>query len=293
MKKILFILNPVAGKGKAPLLKSLIEQHSHTPGFEFEIVMTKYAGHGSELAREAAAGNYYAVVAAGGDGTVNEIARVLNRTNTALGILPMGSGNGFARFLGYSMKPEKVMLQILGADTMLMDTITINDHLSVNVSGFGFDGYVAWQYNHSGKRGLKTYTRMAVQAYQAYAAANFSFRSPEISQHQKAHMLVIANASQFGNQATIAPRAKINDGLIDVVFVHKPPVYAIPVLFYRLFTGRLRDTTYIKTIQCAEFEAIADRPLHIHIDGESLEPASKISVKLASSSLLILRLHRQ
>lgn len=293
MKKIRFILNPVAGKGKAPLLKSLIERHSSSPGFEFEIIMTEYAGHGSVLAAEAAASHYNAVVAAGGDGTVNEIARVLAGSQTALGIIPMGSGNGFARHLGYSMNPEKVIRQILRAGTMQIDTLLINNSLSVNVSGFGFDGYVAWLYNQSGKRGLKTYTQMALQAYAGYQAANFSFKSPGVSFTQRAHMLVIANASQFGNKATIAPRAKLDDGLMDVVFVHKPPVLSIPSLFIRLFSGKLKDTSYIKTIQCAEFEAFADRPLHIHIDGESIEPVASVSVRIKPRNLLILEVSGQ
>jgi YegS/Rv2252/BmrU family lipid kinase len=293
MKKIRFILNPVAGKGKAPLLKSLIERHDSNPDFEFEIILTKFAGHGSVLAAEAAAQHYYAVVAAGGDGTVNEIARVLAGTPTALGIIPMGSGNGFSRHLGYSMDPETVIRQILAAGTTEIDTLLINNMLSVNVSGFGFDGYVAWLYNQSGKRGLKTYTQMAMKAYAGYQPAVIRFNSPGGIFLQKAHMLVIANASQFGNKATIAPRAKLDDGLMDVVFVHKPPVLSIPSLFLRLFSGNLRDTSYIKTVQCTEFQAVADRPLHIHIDGESVEPVDTISVKLIPRNLRILRVSRQ
>src|SRR6186997_792267 len=112
MKIYRFILNPVAGHGKAPELKALVTNFSNVSGIQFETVFTEYAGHATILAAEAVADNCYAVIAVGGDGTVNEIARSLVNTNTALGILPTGSGNGLARHLGYSMQPVKVLEQL-------------------------------------------------------------------------------------------------------------------------------------------------------------------------------------
>jgi YegS/Rv2252/BmrU family lipid kinase len=289
MKVYRFILNPKAGNGKAPLLEKMIREYRLSSEKHFEIKFTEYTGHAAILAAEAVKENCYAVIAVGGDGTVNEVAGALVNTNTLLGILPMGSGNGLARHLGYTMNPAKAIAQIINAGAGQMDTLQINDRLSVNVSGMGFDGYVAWLFNTSGKRGLSTYTAVALKAYNAYKSATFEFRSEEHSLTREAHMLVIANASQFGNKAIIAPGASVDDGFMECVFVHKPPFYRLPGLFLRLFSGKIKDTDYLQTIKCRSFTVTTSRPLHVHLDGESIEPVSEVRVEILPRSLKILK----
>jgi diacylglycerol kinase (ATP) len=289
MKVFRFILNPKAGNGKAPLLQQLINEFRLPADTRFEIRLTEYSGHASVLAAEAIKENCYAVIAVGGDGTVNEVAGVLVNSDTLLGILPMGSGNGLARHLGYKMNPATALSQIINAGSDAIDTLSINNRLSVNVSGLGFDGYVAWLFNTSGKRGLSTYTAVALKAYNSYKAATFEFKSSDSTFTKVAHMLVIANASQFGNKAIIAPGAKVNDGLIDCVFVHKPPFYRLPEFFMRLFSGRIKDTGFLQTVTCNAFTVKTSRPLHLHIDGESVEPVSELHVQINPRSLKILK----
>jgi diacylglycerol kinase (ATP) len=173
MKKLRILINPIAGHGFAPRIASLVDQSSLLKNYEVDTQTTEYAGHAAELARAAVNEGYDCVVAAGGDGTVNEIAAQLVHTSTALAIIPAGSGNGLARHLGFSLKYPLTLEQIAAAERSSIDTLSINNRFAVNVSGFGFDGLVAWRFNHEGKRGLSNYTKIALQEYFKYPIIRF------------------------------------------------------------------------------------------------------------------------
>lgn len=285
MKKLRVLINPIAGHGLAPKIVKLIDQSSIIKTYEIDTQTTEYAGHASELAREAVLLGYDGVIAVGGDGTVNEIASQLVHTSTALGIVPSGSGNGLAKHLQYSTKFTRVLEQIATAKVKKIDTLLINGHFSLNVSGMGFDGFVAWRFNHEGKRGLSSYTRIALGEFFHYPLIRFRLFLNDRNITTDGHMLVIANASQFGNAAIIAPAAELDDGLMNIVTVKKPPFYLIPSLLYRLFTGNLKENKYLKSYTCNSLQAVTDRPVHLHIDGEAYEPVSKIDVKVVPMSL--------
>lgn len=289
MKKLRILINPIAGHGFAPRIASLVDQSSLLKHYEVDTQTTEYAGHAAELARDAVKEGYDCVVAAGGDGTVNEIAAQLVNTSTALAIIPAGSGNGLARHLGFSLKYPHTLEQIATAQRSSIDTLTINNRFAVNVSGFGFDGLVAWRFNHEGKRGLSNYTRIALQEYFKYPIIRFQLNIDGEQLEKEAHMLVIANASQFGNAAVIAPKAELNDGLMDLVIVKRPPALQLPSMFFKLFNGTLRDNQYVKTIKCSAFTATSNRAIHLHIDGEAVEPLHSIKVTVHSSSLNVLK----
>jgi YegS/Rv2252/BmrU family lipid kinase len=288
MKKLRLLINPIAGHGFAPKIAGMVDRSTLGNHYEVDVQTTEYPGHAAELTAEAVQEGYAAVVAAGGDGTVNEVARKLVFTNTALGIIPAGSGNGLARHLGYSLKYPKTLEQLSTAIPSKIDSLLINNSFAVNVSGFGFDGLVAWRFNHEGKRGLSSYTKIALSEYFRYPDIKFRIQADGKSFEKEAHMLVIANASQFGNAAVIAPGAKLNDGKVDLVIVHRPPAWELPGMFYRLFSGKLRDNEYIKTIPCSSFSAISNRPIHLHIDGEAHREISEIQVSVQPDSLNIL-----
>lgn len=285
MKKLLVLINPIAGHGLASGISKIIENSPLKNMYETEVVTTDYAGHAIELSRAAAEKKYAGVIAVGGDGTVNEVASALVHTSTALGIIPAGSGNGLARHLNYSLKFEKCIAQIAEASIQKIDTLSINNCFAVNVSGLGFDGYVAWRFNNEGKRGLSNYTKIAIMEYFKYPIIHFKLNMDGNEISTSAHMLVIANASQFGNAAIIAPSADLHDGLLDLVIVEKPPFLKIPALFYRLFSGTLKESSYLSAYRCSSFSAVADRPVHLHIDGESHEPVNAIDVRVIPASL--------
>lgn len=288
MKKLRLILNPIAGHGFAPRLAKLVDKSPLVQVYDVDICTTGHAGHGRELSEDAVRSGYDVVVAAGGDGTINEVAAPLKGTLTRLGIIPSGSGNGLARHIGMSSQPEIALKQLATALPKAIDTLEINGRFAINVSGLGLDGYVAWLFNKGKRRGVMNYTRIALSEYFRYkgAALNIEVNGQFINQH--AHMLVIANASQFGNAAKIAPRANLSDGKMELVLVTKPPLFQMVATFYRLFKGNLRDNQYIQTIPCSSFTATCQPALHLHIDGEGIDPVNILVTKLNPSSLNIL-----
>lgn len=288
MKSLLLILNPIAGKGAAQKVESWIDNSGIKNYYQVKIEYSKYGGHAAEIAAKAVEEKVDVVVAAGGDGTVNEVASRLVNSNTALGIIPIGSGNGLARHLGFSLDIKKCLAQIVTSHSEKIDSLLINNRFGINVSGFGFDGFVAYKFNKEGKRGLSNYTKIALKEYAKYPPIHFSFEGLPVPKFSKAHMLVIANASQFGNAAIIAPTAELTDGLMDVILVRKPSPLQLPSMFYRLFTGKLRDADYLQTFKCKQFSATSDREIHLHIDGEACEPIREIEVILQPKSLLVL-----
>lgn len=288
MKSMLIILNPIAGKGIAKKVEQLLDESGMNEHFNVQIQYTKHGGHAAEIAAKAVQEKIDVVVAAGGDGTVNEVASQLVHSTTALGIIPIGSGNGLARHLGYSMQIKKCLQQIAESKTEKIDTLLINNRFGVNVSGFGFDGFVAWKFNKEGKRGLSNYTKIALREYAKYSPIHFELEGLPKPHFSNAHMLVIANASQFGNAAIIAPTAQLADGLMDVVLVRKPSPLQLPRMFYRLFTGKLKDADYLQSFKCKQFTATSDREIHLHIDGEACEPIKKINVVLQPKSLFVI-----
>jgi diacylglycerol kinase (ATP) len=289
LKKLHLLINPIAGHGLAPKIEGMISSSNLSKKYEITVLHTQYAGHAKVLAQEAVANHIDVVVAVGGDGTVNEVGSALVNTNTTLGIIPAGSGNGLANHIGMKNNPKLALDQLASGSFQKIDSLQINGRFAVNVSGFGFDGYVAWLFNNSGKRGLSNYTKIGMQEYFKYPIANFKINHEGKSFDTEAHMIVIANASQFGNAAVISPLADITDGKLEMIAVTRPGLFKIPGMFYRLFTGKLKDNKYLRTIHCTSFTAESNRPLHLHIDGEAIDPLSKIEVKLNKHSLQIIQ----
>jgi diacylglycerol kinase (ATP) len=285
---ILFIINPIAGHKKGPALQKLVESSALSEKYNVQVATTERRGHAIELSAKAAEEGYYCVIAVGGDGTVNETARALTGTETALAIIPAGSGNGLARHLHFSANPAEALYRIINGKKTAIDTLMINDRLSLNVSGFGFDGYVAWLFDKSGKRGLNNYTSIALKEYLRYKAIDFKIELDNTSIGERAHMVVIANASQFGNAAVIAPDADLKDGLMDVIIVKKPPIHLMPSLFYKLFTGKLKSDQYTSMYKCKTLTAAVSHPVHLHIDGEPNEPVQKIITEIKPLSLKVI-----
>ena len=288
MKKAIVIYNPISGKGASSRAAELMKQSALSNKYELIFAKTEYSGHAKEIALKGIEDGVRYFIAVGGDGTINEIGSVLKGKDAVMGIIPMGSGNGLAKHIGMSTELSKAINQLTTAKESAIDTLRINNRFAVNVSGFGFDGYVAYRFNHDGKRGLSTYTKIGLTEYFKYPFQEFEITIAEKTMSVKKHMLVIANASQFGNAAIIAPTAELTDGIIELVAVELPPTLKIPGILYRLFTGKLRDNKYIQTFKCNSFSAKSKIPVHLHIDGESMEPIHEINVELAPQSLTIL-----
>ena len=218
-KKILFIMNPISGTASKAAVPSLIDSVLDKELFEYEIRMTERAGHASEIATEAKNNHVDVVVAVGGDGTVNEVARSLVHSDTALGILPCGSGNGLARHLLLPMNLKKCIEVINQCEIRDLDFGVINDHPFFCTCGMGFDAFVSMKFAESGKRGPITYAENILREGLKYEPETYTLEDETGTKQYKAFLISCANASQYGNNAYIAPQASMSDGLMDVVIM--------------------------------------------------------------------------
>ena len=285
---LLLIINPKAGHSKAPAIVDYIDESGIREIYNVETAFTERRAHATALSKQAVQSGFKVVVAAGGDGTVNETASSLVNTDTALAIIAAGSGNGLARHLGYPLNPLMALKKIKDGKVDVIDTLTVNERFALNVSGFGFDGYVAWLFDQDGRRGLISYTRIALKEYFRYEKIKFNVLLDNEQFDVDAHMVVIANASQFGNAAIIAPLADLRDGLTDIIIVNRPPLHMMPITFYRLFNGKLRSNKYTRMLTGKKLSLTTSHPVHLHIDGEPCISVTQVEVLVKPRSLKII-----
>ncbi|QOI97554.1 MAG: diacylglycerol kinase family lipid kinase [Flammeovirgaceae bacterium] len=286
--KLLFIINKFSGSGLRPKLEGKIltacEQHQA----ECTIQFTTCRGHATDLAKEAI-GKYDAVIAVGGDGTVNEIAQGLLHSKTPLGILPKGSGNGLARHLGIPMNLEEALQALFNSKTILMDTFNLNNRLSVNVSGIGFDGHVANLFGENKKRGFWGYARFVISEYIRFAAFEASRIQNDTEEELKQNLIIaIANSSQYGNNARVSPGASVTDKLLHLVSIKKIPLYKSVPFAYRLFTRTLQNNTTYRSEPVRNLVLQTSKPVPFHVDGEPCGADLKFEIKINPASLPVL-----
>ncbi|MFN3405250.1 MAG: diacylglycerol/lipid kinase family protein [Cytophagaceae bacterium] len=286
--KYLFIINPISGIGKKALLPELIRKEFDLAGKSFEIVFTEYAGHATELAKKAALEKYYAVVAVGGDGTINEIGRSLIGTDTALGIIPAGSGNGLARHLNIPMAADKAVKFLANSVPVSIDHCLINEYPYFCTAGVGFDASVGMRFAKQPKRGFTTYIKTVVAEYGSYKCSEYMLEIDGKRFSAQAFLVTFANASQYGNNAFIAPQADLQDGLIDVCILHPFPLYISPLIGYRLFSKKIASSRYLDIFKAKEVKVIRKSPGPVHFDGEPLEMGKELIIKIIPDQLKVL-----
>ena len=287
-RRILFVINPVSGTGRQKTAETIITTHIDNQHIEPHIVYTQKAKHAFELSKEAI-GVFDAVVAVGGDGTVNEVSRALIDTQTALGIIPVGSGNGLAHYLQIPLTIEKAVKVINDFQLMPIDTININNLKYVNVAGVGFDAFISHKFAGYGKRGILSYLKLIIEEFFRYKAKKYKVRIDGKKYKKRAFLITFANSSEFGNNAHIAPKAKIDDGLIDVCFLKKFPLISAPVLGLRLFNKTMDKSKYSKIIRGKEIQVKRKKkPIVAHIDGEPVTFDKKLNIAVNSLSLHVI-----
>ena len=283
--RVLFVINKYSGSGYQSAIEGRIIDACAQLKLEGTIEYTQYKGHGTELARHAVNEGFARVFAMGGDGTVNEVARGLVHTSTSMGILPKGSGNGLARHLQIPLNVHHAIKLLDNHQIIAMDTLLINDHLSVNVSGIGFDGLVAGKFGENGKRGLIGYTKLIMKEFLQFK----EFRAEVILDgkflQRQSFILALANSSQFGNNARISPFASVCDQLIDVCFVKKVPILKAIGFTRKMFTGLMHQSSYVEILQGKKVTIKFDKPMPFHIDGEAMEPTTDFNIVLSPGSL--------
>ncbi|MBP6387027.1 MAG: diacylglycerol kinase family lipid kinase [Pseudarcicella sp.] len=283
----LFIMNPASGTSSAAMKKKItlaIEKQS-----DCQLVYTQYAGHAKEIATKAINEGIKKVVAIGGDGTVNEIASALVGSQTALGIIPIGSGNGLARHLNIPLKVEKAIQLAINAQAQPIDTCYLNGIPFFCTAGVGFDAKVAHEFAKQTSRGLKTYAKVALKEFRAYKAEEYLIEINGAKKSFTAFTITFANATQYGNNAMISPLSQIDDGLVDLVILKPFPFGAAPIIGVRLFKGTLNNSRYVDTYQETNIKLTATQNLTIHLDGEPmLINTNEIKISISPKSLKVL-----
>ncbi len=287
MPKTCFILNPKAGPSQRHDMPALIARHFGTREADYEIRATEYAGHAVELARTAAAEGFAVVAAVGGDGTVNEVGRGLLGTETALGIIPQGSGNGLARHLKVPLGLAEALRRLAAPDFSRMDVGVINGHHFFCTAGLGFDAHVSQHFAMAGSRGLSTYLQVTLREYRRYrpVAVQANLDGQEIA--TDCYVLAFANASQYGNNAYIAPRADLRDGLLDVCLIDAlPPVRAFRVSL-AMAMGNLPQSKAAEYFRVPRGRVVAEAPIGFHVDGDYMGHATEFEIDLLPLALAV------
>lgn len=289
MKKYLAIINPISGTGSKKSIPELLGQAYSSADGELFLTYTKAAGHAEELARRAAEEGFEEVIAVGGDGTVNEVARALLGTNTALGIVPKGSGNGLARSLGIAMNSEEAIRQLSTGHRICIDSCTMDGRPFFCTCGMGFDAAVSHAFAEASSRGPVTYFRTMIEEYRDFQAENYHITlDGERSFDTEAFVLVAANATQYGNNAYIAPEADLADGFLDLVFIRPFPGIEAAFVLGDLMLGRLPNNKYYHAERARELIIERPSPGVIHLDGEPCHAGERVEVRLIPQSLHVI-----
>lgn len=282
MDKVAFIINPFsAKKNYQPFLNELKAKVNNPLYYVSESIP------GTDEFIQSHFGKVDVFVAIGGDGTISTVARNLINTEKILAIFPAGSGNGFSNETQFSKNLDELLEKIKAKNSRKIDTFTVNDRLSINVSGTGFDGKVVKEFEKT-SRGFKNYIKVSLKTFFNYKPIKVKFFDEEYQQYNGRYLMMnIANTRQFGNNAYIAPKASKSDGLVDMVLVKKFPLTYSALFAFRMFTKRLKDDEYVTYLPVSEISFKVNTK-NWHLDGEFNKIKSPIHVKVQPSSLNIL-----
>ena len=287
VKKVFFIVNRFSGTGFSADLEAMILARCKDHGVGCALEYTQGPGHATSLARQATDLGYDTVVAVGGDGTVNEVAQALLHAPASMGIIPKGSGNGLARHLGIPMKINLAVNCLFNSEVIHMDTFRINEKLSLNVSGIGFDGYIADLFGGETTRGFQGYTKLVLNEFLNFSEFEAEITFGDTQLRKKAFVIAIANSSQYGNNAKIAPAASVCDEMLNVSILKKFPGYRLDFI-YSFFTGTIDQSAYCETLRVRDLTISLTAPMSFHIDGEPAGKADAFKVEMVPASLRML-----
>ncbi|MBO4587250.1 MAG: diacylglycerol kinase family lipid kinase [Bacteroidales bacterium] len=268
-KKMLFIVNPVSGVGKQKKIESVIKENLDQDLFDYSVRYTERIHHGTEIAREAADQGYDCVVAVGGDGSVNDVAQGLKDSNTFMGIIPCGSGNGLARSLKIPLKPAAAIKLLNQQNEHTIDSIVINDkYISVNAAGVGFDAYIARLMKAAKTRGFAAYTNLILREYASYKNNTYRLTVDGRTLERSAWFIAIANGRQFGYNLSVAPKAQLSDGLIDISIIDKIPLDHILITAPMAFMNLLDHSQHAEMFRAKDIVIEGNVHKWVNIDGE-------------------------
>jgi diacylglycerol kinase (ATP) len=286
-RKALFIINPISGGKKKDGVPDLIEKYLGGSIFKTVIVFSDGVAHARQIAKEAV-NKFDVIVAVGGDGTVNEVASAIVGSNTALGIIPFGSGNGLARFLGIPMDTVKAIETLGAGRTLYIDSAKLNGKPFFNMAGMGFDAHISEVFSHTKKRGFISYIKSSIKEITTYKAQPYIITIDGKAYEREAFMLSFANSSQYGNNAHISPNASVQDGLLDVCVIKQFPLWRFFEMGIRMITKTSDKTKYVEIIRGKQIHINRPTPGPVHLDGEPQIAGTDAQVEIVPLSLKVI-----
>lgn len=269
-------------------MPELVEKYLDPTIFDYDIEFTTGIFHAHDLAK-AAVGEYEIVVAVGGDGTVNEIASAIAGTDTVLGVIPFGSGNGLSRFLTIPMDAEGAIKTMNAGRTITIDAGKMNGQWFFNMAGMGFDAHISHVFaNGSTKRGFLSYFKSSIQEISTYKSKKYHIEIDGVAYDREAFMLSMANSSQYGNNAHVSPTASVQDGLLDVCIIKPFPLWRFPEMGLRMFTKTADSSKYVEIIKGKHIVITRQQEGPIHLDGEPQVAGTDIDIEVVPNALHVI-----
>ena len=295
-QKFIYFINPISGTGNRGLLLEIIKNKTAEKNIPFEILHTNAEGDYGFLKEKIAADNITDVIVCGGDGTVNQIVKVLLGVAVNIGIIPMGSGNGLAFAAKIPGRIHKALENAFAGNAVYVDSFYINQQFSCMLCGLGFDAQVAHDFAKQKKRGLLTYIKQSAKNFFKASPYNFELILDGKSISSEAFFISIANSNQFGNNFTIAPQASLHDGLLDIVVVNKmSKLRMIWTILKQIRNGQVRmyeDKKYhrndIHYFQTKKLTIKNPQLAPLHIDGDPAETAAAFEIEIIEKAFKLL-----
>jgi YegS/Rv2252/BmrU family lipid kinase len=280
--KIWLLCNPRAGTGRAErLFNAAADRYPRA-----ELHLIEGPGHGAVIAEEAVGAGAERVVVAGGDGTLNTVAGGLINTNVSLGLVPLGSGNGYARSLGLPLDPQRALDLALTGNSSRMDVCYLNDHHFLGTAGIGFDAQVAHEFDESPRRGPFNYVRITIKQIRKAEPLDIKVKTASETYEGKAFFLCFANTTEFGNGMKISPASLPNDGLAELQVVQKPPMVQLARAMYDIYRGNALRNKHLRSI-ITDGATITQSGTIAHVDGEPIEVGHEIKFRLSKGAIRI------
>ncbi|HPH85253.1 MAG TPA: YegS/Rv2252/BmrU family lipid kinase [Ferruginibacter sp.] len=296
-RRFVIFINPISGTQNKAGLKQLIQRRLDEQGFMHQFLETNAEADYAFLPTKIETENITDVIICGGDGTVNQVGASLLNVDVNVGIIPMGSGNGLAFAAGIPKNPGKALDVIIQGKAAYIDAFYINNIFSCMLCGLGFDAQVAHDFAKQSSRGLSSYIKQGIRNFFIARPYPFSIMIHGIEIKTQAYFISIANSNQFGNHVTIAPRASLSDGLLDIVIVNKMnKLNMVYALLKQVRLGKVQEVSqkgfHSKNIQYLQTSSLA---IHnpsmapLHIDGEPVATHKKFQVDIIEKAFRLIQ----
>ena len=297
MRKIIYVVNPISGRKTKDALLKKIDKLTKAKDLHYEFMFADINGNYQALRNKIERGKITDVVIIGGDGTVSKVTGALHDCDIKFGIIPAGSGNGLAYTADIPKNTDQALQLIFNGQTKKTDAFLVNDNYGCMLSGLGFDASVAQKFAEQPNRGLITYIQQSVSHFFKAPTYKFEIITDEVSFLTDAYFISIANSNQFGNNVTIAPKAKLNDGLLDIVIVQKMHKATLPLAVLNQVRGnnKLRhftEDTIKKKIVYFQTAALTIKNIDqapLHIDGDPYKTADEFNIKIIKDCFELIR----